>query len=390
MTTFDDFPSFRINGLIALPVLVAVVVLPFVFSSALALVWLIGIVTIGAGCCGWLLKRTLLQRCQALQNQLTEQYKAHQQTTNPYQQACMAAGELLLPVWQQQIESARQQTEQAITTLTEQFSSLSVSISRSMTMADDVADSLQGGMGSTFSQVGTDLETVVSSLKKALQDRDGLLNQIDGLDTFVDELNTMANDVAVIAGKTNLLALNAAIEAARAGAHGRGFAVVADEVRTLSKLSADTGERIGTKVRYIGGAIRAAVDAAQQSRGRDGQAVQTSETTIQNVLQEFREQAMTMLGTAEALRQSNTEVQTEVHAAIVQLQFQDRVSQMLCHVNDSIRDMTQRMGSGYAEDLDIPAVLRELEASYAMTEERDNHAGRRSNAPMAAADITFF
>ncbi|GHG63425.1 methyl-accepting chemotaxis protein [Alishewanella longhuensis] len=389
MTTFDDFPTFKLNSLIALPLLVAAVVLPLLLAQGGAWVGLIGLLLLCSALYGWWLRRTFLLRLQALQRQMIEQRDAHQQTLNPYQQACMDVGALLLPVWQQQIESARQQTEQAITTLAQQFTNLSLNVGHSMTMSTQVADSLQGGLGNTFSQVEVDLETVVSSLKKALQDRDGLLNQIDGLDSFVDELNAMAKDVAEIAGKTNLLALNAAIEAARAGVHGRGFAVVADEVRKLSSLSADTGGRISKKVRFIGDAIRAAVNAAQASRGRDGAAVQTSEATIQKVLQQFREQAMSMLGTAESLRQSNAEVQAEVDASIVQLQFQDRVSQMLCHVNDSIRGMTERMGSGHAEDLDIALALQELEASYAMTEERDNHA-RRSSKPLASADITFF
>lgn len=390
MSTFDLFPQRKLNSIIALPLIGSLAILPFISSYNLVLALLVTALITSSSLCAWLVKRTLFKHWQLLHFQLSQQTTQNYNTVSPYQKACEEAGEQLLPVWEQQIESARLQTEKAITSLSERFGHLSVGLSRSTEMSTNVANSLEGGMGSTFGQAENDLESVVDSLKSALRERDGLLNQINGLDTFVDELDSMANDVATIAGQTNLLALNAAIEAARAGDHGRGFAVVADEVRKLSKLSAATGERISTKVHYIGDAIRAAVNAAQESRGRDGEAVNTSEATIQNVLQGFRSQSTTMLETAESLHQSNSEVQSEVNESLVQLQFQDRISQMLCHVNDSIRTIAERLCSGNAEDLDITAALKELEDSYAMAEERDIHARRQRDASELTGDITFF
>ncbi|WP_404802810.1 methyl-accepting chemotaxis protein [Marinobacter halotolerans] len=247
-------------------------------------------------------------------------------------------------------------------------------------------------MGSAFGRAENDLQSVVNSLKNALRERDGLLNQINGLDTFVDELDNMAQDVATIAGQTNLLALNAAIEAARAGEHGRGFAVVADEVRKLSRLSAETGERISTKVNYIGDAIRAAISAAQDSRGRDSKAVETSEQTIGQVLSDFQGLGARLVESAESLRQTNLGIQSEVEDSLVQLQFQDRTSQMLSHVSTSMEGIAERMSAPDAQALDVSSVMRDLEASYAMAEEHTNHGGGKKTtaAPVATGDITFF
>ncbi|WP_421930573.1 methyl-accepting chemotaxis protein [Marinobacter nanhaiticus] len=243
-------------------------------------------------------------------------------------------------------------------------------------------------MGTTFGKAGTDLNAVVDSLRKSLEERDGLLGQINGLDTFVDELDDMAKDVATIAGQTNLLALNAAIEAARAGEHGRGFAVVADEVRKLSRLSAETGERIGTKVHYIGDAIRAAVTAAQDSRGRDSEAVQTSQATIERVLADFQGLAQRLVESAESLRQTNAGIQSDVEGSLVELQFQDRISQMLSHVRDSIDGVAAGMTDGRGS-LDVATALRDMEATYAMAEERSTHDSKQPSQA-AAGDITFF
>lgn len=312
--------------------------------------------------------------------------------SEPFRNAHVALGEQLLPIWAQHVETARFQTERAITDLTGCFSNLAMELRQSTDMSADVAGSLEGGMGSTFGRAEEDLQSVVNSLKTALQERDGLLKQINGLDTFVDELDNMAKDVATIAGQTNLLALNAAIEAARAGEHGRGFAVVADEVRKLSRLSAETGERISTKVNYIGDAIRSAVNAAQDSRGRDGKAVENSEATIGEVLAEFRDLGAKLVESAESLRRTNLGIQSDVEDSLVQLQFQDRTSQMLSHVSASMEGVAARMCSDRSTALDVASVLRGMEASYAMAEERNNHGKgkRQSAAPVATGDITFF
>jgi len=319
---------------------------------------------------------------------LDEQLSVTAEAGSPCRDTQMKLGANVLPIWGQQIETARSQTESAITDLTVCFSNLAEELGSSTAMSSDVAHSLEGGMGSVFGKAEGELQSVVNTLRRALEDRDGLLKQINGLDTFVDELDTMAHDVATIAGQTNLLALNAAIEAARAGEHGRGFAVVADEVRKLSQLSAETGERISTKVGYIGESIRSAVSAAQESRGRDGEAVQSSEATIEAVLQDFQRLGTRLLESAESLRRNNLGIQSQVESALVQLQFQDRTSQMLTHVGASIGTVGDRMAADDAVDVD--AVMADMEASYAMAEERNNHGGRQSAQPVASGDITFF
>ncbi|MBL3558926.1 hypothetical protein JK643_21315 [Marinobacter sp. JB05H06] len=313
-------------------------------------------------------------------------------TSEPFREAHVDLGEQLLPLWAQHVETARYQTERAVVDLSGCFSNLATELKLATEMSAAVANSLEGGMGSTFGKAEDDLQAVVNSLKTALQERDGLLKQINGLDTFVDELDNMAKDVATIAGQTNLLALNAAIEAARAGEHGRGFAVVADEVRKLSRLSAETGERISTKVNYIGDAIRAAVGAAQDSRGRDSKAVETSEVAIGQVLSEFRGLGTRLVESAESLRRTNAGIQSEVEGSLVQLQFQDRTSQMLSHVSASMEGVGERMSSGDATALDVQGIMRDMEASYAMAEERTNHGNGKQQAavPVATGDITFF
>lgn len=392
MSNNQFFPYRLLFALIVAPTAVAAVLALFLLSSLwTAIAVFLGLATVSTVFA--VSAQRLVQRHIAnLVGQQIKESDLQTQASEPFREAHVALGEQLLPIWAQHVETARYQTERAVVDLSGCFSNLATELRLSTEMSADVADSLEGGMGSTFGKAESDLQSVVNSLKTALQERDGLLKQINGLDTFVDELDNMAKDVATIAGQTNLLALNAAIEAARAGEHGRGFAVVADEVRKLSRLSAETGERISTKVNYIGDAIRAAVGAAQDSRGRDSKAVETSEVAIGQVLSEFRGLGTRLVESAESLRRTNESIQSEVEGSLVQLQFQDRTSQMLSHVSASMEGVAERMSSGDAKALDVKGIMRDMEASYVMAEERNNHGkGKRQKAvPVATGDITFF
>ncbi|MFW5824528.1 MAG: methyl-accepting chemotaxis protein [Marinobacter sp.] len=391
MTNYPDFPSRRLAAVAAAPGLLAAVLVLFSgLSPGIALgaaILLAGMgLAAGADCL-----RTTVRLRHRVSQALTESQAPEARLADPAATVLRSTGAELIPLWNTHVETARAQTESAIVGLSQRFAELAGQLRQSTEMSSGVASSLGGGMGSTFGRADEDLRSVVDSLRNALKDRDALLDQINDLDTFVDELDSMAQDVATIAGQTNLLALNAAIEAARAGEHGRGFAVVADEVRKLSRLSAETGERIGSKVNYIGEAIRSAVSAAQTSRGRDSEAVESSETIIERVLHDFRERGSELVASAESLRHTNAAIQADVEGALVELQFQDRTSQILAHVCHSMAETAGQMRGADPSRVDVSTILAAMEASYAMAEERDNHrGGKAAKAAAKTGEVTFF
>jgi methyl-accepting chemotaxis protein len=309
-------------------------------------------------------------------------------------------GEQLLPVWSRHVETSRSQTETAIGELAVRFAGIVDRLDQSMKASNMAASSTtdgEQGLVAVFARGSVELHGVLESLKEAMASNHAMHEEVQNLHRFVAELKEMAHGVAHVAQQTNLLAINAAIEAARAGEAGRGFAVVAQEVRKLSALSGDTGRRMTEKVQLIGGAITAARDSAAKSAEREAASVVASEQTINKVLGELRGVADALTASADVLKNESVGIQSEVEASLVQLQFQDRVSQIMSHVRQNIDDLSPMLAwrraafeqDGSVPPMDLSALLADLEKSYATDEERSGGGTTQVNAG-AAHEVTFF
>ena len=298
----------------------------------------------------------------------------------------------VLPIWARQIDAARRHTEDAITALSGRFAGIAEKLEAAEAAARDAAGGMgHGGMIEILDITRSDLDAITRTLQAAQETKQEMMNDIAYLAGFTGELKKMAVEVGSIAGQTNLLALNAAIEAARAGEAGRGFAVVADAVRKLSTQSGETGKRITEKVEAVNAAIAATLEAADQTARRDEAATHDRDSMVSGILARFSAAAQALGDSSEILRRESSGIRGEVADVLVSLQFQDRVSQMLVHIQSDLEklDLKVSAAGGEGAAFDAEAWLNELAGSYTMAEQHAVHAGGAEARPQDS-EITFF
>jgi len=306
----------------------------------------------------------------------------------------------LLPLWQRQTDLAKFQMEQSITELVNLFSEIHGRLQASVMSAQETARGMSGqqGLSGVMDFANVELGELVQTLRNAIQQRDELLHEISSLSEITNELSTMGADVAGIASQTNLLALNAAIEAARAGEYGRGFAVVADEVRTLSSRSGETGSRIGKRIQQANAALQKTLDRTTEYAEEDDKRLNKSESSISEVLTQFQRTSENILNSAGSLESESSHVQQSVEGVLVNLQFQDRVGQILSHVigdmekfANIIKEQQQQLATGQELQLiNVENWLANVRKTYTTLEQVDVHYGNNSFNNPSNSDVTLF
>lgn len=332
---------------------------------------------------------------------MSHKLRESRQAIQAYVDGRQRFGETMAPVWTGQIETSRQQMETAISELSQRFSGIVDKLDNTVRTTSAATSSIdsESGLVAVFAKSERELGSVVATMESAMSSKTEMLEKVQSLNHFTVELQQMASDVASIAWQTNLLAINAAIEAAHAGENGRGFSVLAQEVRKLSALSGDTGKRITEKVSLINAAIVETRESAEASNLQESRSMASSQDTITAVLSQLRAVTDTLVASTDLLKDESLDIKAEISEALVQLQFQDRVSQIMSHVKSNIERLpvvlddnrAQFQQDGALQPLDSAGLLAELEKTYAMKEERAVHQGSKSaEATQDDTEITFF
>ncbi|RVU37545.1 hypothetical protein EOE67_10190 [Rheinheimera riviphila] len=298
----------------------------------------------------------------------------------------------ITPLWLKQSDMVKQQTETAVVNLSQRFQQLLQLLS---------ADTRQNKPGdqeliSMIKQSEGKLLAMTERLVHAQQNRMRMLTEIQQLTKVTEALQGMTSEVGDIAAQTNLLALNAAIEAARAGESGRGFAVVATEVRALSNRSSEAGRRIKERVADVTQALTKVVQDSEGQVEHEQQIIAQTEQTIHGVMADYESAVQVITHTNSQLTEHFGYVQQQLSEVIVNLQFQDRASQITSHIIADMQklvhttaDVQQQLAADQIpQPISVPQWLKQLESTYTTLEQVRVHSGRETSS--SDDDVTFF
>lgn len=345
--------------------------------------------TLGAALAGWLWTR--VKAGSAAARTLRDALAAAESRVAQYElylSSLRTATADIMTRWASHIDVASTQTEQGITSLSQEFGDILRGIQATIS---DTGDGRGEDVAQVIHDVRGGLDRMLRGMEQGFDAQGPLLQEIEALENVIAELRGMATEVADIASQTNLLALNAAIEAARAGETGRGFAVVADEVRKLSTASGETGKNMSAKVEVTTATIKATLGAAQTLAQKDRETMEVSRETVEQVIRRFDAAGNALSGSAQRLEENAAAVRDRISEILVSLQFQDRVKQILMHSKNDIERFHAYLAALPAglppEPFDRNGWIADMEKKYATLEQHDASRSAQATAP---TEITFF
>ncbi len=272
---------------------------------------------------------------------------------------------------QQEIRRAQDIFSEAIDKLVASFHGMNTQIQRQQQLGlQVVGGGIEEGSVSEFQGFATKtsetlhqfVESVVENSRLAMS----LVEMTDRIINQMSEVRGMLGEIEGISKQTNLLALNAAIEAARAGEAGRGFAVVADEVRDLSGRTSHFSQQIRGSLMKMQTTIEATEQAINQMAAQDMTFALTSKNDVESAMVGINEMNRRTGDTVSELNVIAEQVEQSVNQAIVSLQFQDMVTQLLGHVGrrlevlDEILADEQKMAGVLNDSSDSTAAMAAL------------------------------
>ena len=247
-------------------------------------------------------------------------------------------------VTRNELGRAQQIFSEAIGKLIASFNDMSAQSRRQQELGFGVVQQQSGeGNGSSFEQFArktsetlrTFVDSVVANSKLAME----LVEMTERIALETRQILGMLGEIEGISKQTNLLALNAAIEAARAGEAGRGFAVVADEVRDLSGRTSHFSQQIRGLMSNMQKSISDTEVAINKMAAQDMTFALQSKQDVEEAMQTIEEMNRHTGDVVAELNQLSESMEASVSQAVVSLQFQDMVTQLVTHVSNRLGEL---------------------------------------------------
>jgi methyl-accepting chemotaxis protein len=283
----------------------------------------------------------------------------------------------IVPVWANQVELARTQTEEAAQELLQSFATIADDLDKAASHAPDLSAMLGvGAVDDVIDRAETHVQTLVEPIRRAMDAKQDMLHEVEQIAGVVNEMRKQINDIGIVARHTNLVALNAAIEARRAGEAGESFAVVAQEVRKLSGQSAEIGLRLSERIEGIHAQVAELRRKSECDDVTDKELREAARQSAREVLHQVMA-GLNEVGTStQTLQSISTKVQANLDHIYAGFQNQDRTSQMLTHIcADMERFKTWLAGQPDPAAQNFGLWLERLESTYTTEEQRATHYG---------------
>src|SRR5204863_6109023 len=153
------------------------------------------------------------------------------------------------------------------------------------------------------------------------------------------------------------------------------------EIRQLARESEEESVRMSRRLSTMSLSVGGDVGGKSTIAG--------AESAVRGVLERFGLLATHLAESVSHLQGEHGKIRNQIADALVALQFQDRVSQIISHVHTSVDELGSRLDAGTEDAFDVIAWTAQSSRRYSTFEEFANHEGRGAQAERVQ-EVTFF
>jgi methyl-accepting chemotaxis protein len=218
------------------------------------------------------------------------------------------------------------------------------------------------------------------------------ISQMEAVSESVEKIFGILEEVDKTSFGNKLVALNAKIEAVHLGDRGAGFEVVAEQISQQAARSNELTEEVSSILKSLTATMTTATAELKRLAEIDRQEAESSRLAVEEALQSLESASLKMEGALDKAGGTSGKLVEAINNAIIGLQFQDRLSQRIGHVVDSLEAMAHALSEPTgivddgAADHRVEEVRAALLTSYTMESERVAHDAQGPGAGENAAD----
>jgi methyl-accepting chemotaxis protein len=290
----------------------------------------------------------------------------------------------IFPVIRRQLEETSRQVEDSVVSVCGNFTGIAARAREAITESSTLMDGETALRGATVEGAIETSRQTIASLLERLEHSTRLsalaVSSMEEVSRTVTGIEELLGQVQRISFTNKLIALNAKIEAVHVGELGSGFEVVADEISRQAEQSTELVNGITGHIQTMRGRVDSAAGDLREFLAEGRQKLDQSHGEAEGALTILLRLHQRTQESLQRKTEENAKLAGDIAAAVVGLQFQDRVKQRVDHVIEALEKMEQAIGGSGAN------LLADVHSSYTMASEREAHDGAAIQATAATSE----
>lgn len=290
-----------------------------------------------------------------------------------------------------QLNQCRTRFLKAISTLTEDLSSITENIAGLSRDLQSVVGSTEGASQNALDRIEGNIHQLIEFMHGVARKSGQLAQIMKCVGSTVSQMASFVSNIEDVGSEIELIALNASVQAARTGEEGLALGVLAGAIQRLSVDARALTDKVALELRTISGnalELQKMADASMDTRDLDRQVGRLEEMI--NTLRSLNSQAAEMFASVSS---GAGNLQQEVADQVRDVTFDQPVAEEFATQIQALEELAANaltLNPHECRPEDRPQRLKELLSRYTMEAERMVHLGAGEPGRGDTSDVEMF